>query len=76
MNGVTNQTHLTGLTVNYPRAVVTYGVLLLLLAAVVCMHSIFVLSREAFGLLSLNAKQRKTNTQWSHSEVGAPSEVR
>ena len=76
MSSLTNQTHLTGLTVNYPRAVVTYGVLLLLLAAVVCMHSIFVLSREAFGLLSLNARQHKTNTQWSHSEAGGPSEVR
>ena len=76
MNGLTNLTQVSGLTVNYPRAVVTYGVLLLLLAAVVCMHSIFVLSREAFGLLSQNAKLHKTNTQWSHSEVGDRSEVR
>jgi len=75
MSGLTNQTHLTGLTVNYPRAVVTYGVLVLLLAAVVCMHSIFVLSREAFGLLSLNAKQHKTISRWSRSEVGDPSEA-
>jgi len=41
----------------------------------VCMHSIFVLSREAFGLLSLNAKQHKTISRWSRSEVGDPSEA-
>ena len=72
MNGLTNLTQVSGLTVNYPRAVVTFGVLLLLTGAVVYMHSISALSRVVSGSLLRRDRQRRTNTQWSRSEVGAP----
>jgi len=74
MSNLTNQTHLTGLTVNYPRLAVTSGVLLLLVGAVVYLHSIAVLSKAVYGWRLLNATQHKTSTQWSRSEVGAPLE--
>jgi len=73
MSGLTNLTQVSGLTVNYPRAVVTFGVLLLLMGAVVYMHSISALSRVVSGSLSRRDKQHRINTQWSRSEVGDQS---
>jgi len=76
MNDLTNRTQVSGLIVNYPHLAATYGVLLLLVAGVAFMHSISALSKAVSGLLLLNAKQHRTTSQWSRSEVGDPSEPR